>query len=155
MLVTTLGAEIWVLHDQVVQQTGLALQQKIELEDFPVYDLVKVNLSGERGVQVWGTMDNNTIICLESNEDDWKWNLHQLEPIGHMKYCSHIVCCSFTTEQGMEERHVWVSYRGRGYLVCFDVQDQKHRCAINCAGVLQTHREGQCEVVNTLTCYYY
>lgn len=143
VLVTTHGAEIWSLHDRLVGTTGLQILQHMMIEDCPVYDLVKVNMPDGR-VEVWGTMDNNTLILLELDSSQWKWSLHTLEATGYLKYCSHIVCCSFTNEGGKEERHLWVSYRNRGGLISFDTQERKQRCLLSVAQVLKNHHDGKC-----------
>ena len=141
VLITTHSDEIWSLCDRLVHKTGLAVQQKILIDDFSVYDLVKVNLP-DGGLEVWGTMDNNTLVLLESDGDKWKWSHHKLKPVAHMKFCSHVVCCSFVSTEGREERQLWVSYRGRGYLVCFNARERRDHRAINFVELLKTYFEG-------------
>ena len=111
VLITTHSDEIWSLCDRLVHKTGLAVQQKILIDDFSVYDLVKVNLP-DGGLEVWGTMDNNTLVLLESDGDKWKWSHHKLKPVAHMKFCSHVVCCSFVSTEGREERQLRTKLHG-------------------------------------------
>lgn len=131
VLVTTHGEEICVLKDKLFGEAGLAILQQITCG--PVYDLVMVK-QPEGGVEVWGTMDNNTLLLLQHNGDQWNTSCYSLATSG--RTCTHIVCCSFA-EEGMEERYLWIAYRSRDSIICFDALKKKQLPSINCYHVLK------------------
>ena len=141
VFVSVHSGHIWCLCDHLVG-SGLFIEQHLALDDQhscgPVYDLVDSKVDGVQ--QVWGTMDNNTLLLLEKHDRQWVPFFHKLCPFGtHMRYCSHIVYCNFMDEESdTEQHHLWVSYQNRGGLVCFDAQQKKQRHTFNCSEVLQS-----------------
>ena len=141
VFVSVHSGHIWCLRDHLVEW-GLFVEQHLAMDDQyscgPVYDLVDAKVDGVQ--QVWGTMDNNTLLLLEKREGEWVPFFHKLCPFGtHMRYCSHIVYCNFVDEEShKEQHHLWVSYQNKGGLVCFDAQQKKQRHSFNCSEVLQS-----------------
>ena len=140
MLVSLTSSEIWSLYDQLVgTPLSLTKQQCISTADQdgsgPVYDLVKVVVDGQ--IQVWGTMDNNVLLLLERKDGKWIKSYYNIQPYSHhMKVCSHIVWCSFE-EDGYHD-HLWISYRSKGGIMCFDVRSKEQRGSINCTEKLKS-----------------
>lgn len=153
VLASLTSSEVWCLHDKLIgQPKSLAREQLISTTDEggiggPVYDLIKVKV--DRRLQVWGTMDNNTLLRLEKSSESGKWesSYHRLSPYSHhMKTCSHIVWCSFQEEEeGKKEKtqcdHLWISYRSKGGIICFDLRTLQQRGHINCSERLKS-KEG-------------
>lgn len=150
VLVSLTSSEIWCIHDRLIgQPLCLVKEQKITTSDRegsgPVYDLVKINI-GEK-LQVWGTMDNNTLVLLEKEDKEWRKSYYDIHPYSHhMKVCSHIVCCNFTDEN-INYYHLWISYRSKGGLICFDASSKKQCGYINCSEILKSNKGIVYEIV--------
>ena len=143
MLASSTNSEIWSLYDRLVgKPLSLIKQQCISIDDqegsSPVYDLVKVVVDGQ--IQVWGTMNNNTLLLLERKDREWIKSYYSIQPYSyHMKVCSHIVWCSFEEDvAGGKQDHLWISYRSKGGIMCFDVRSRKQRGSINCTEKLKS-----------------
>lgn len=143
VLASLTSSEIWSLYDRLVgKPLSVMKQQCISTADQdgsgPVYDLVKVVVDGQ--IQVWGTMDNNVLLLLERKDGEWNKNYYNIQPYSHhMKVCSHIVWCSFEDDvAGGKQDHLWISYRSKGGIMCFDVRSRKQRGSINCTEKLKS-----------------
>lgn len=129
-------SQVWSLHDGLIGKPQCIVKEQCihtnEREGSgPVYDLVKVVVDG--CLQVWGTMDNNTLLSLKKRDGLWTTSYHDVVPYSHhMKVCSHIVWCSFE-EEGRKCDYVWVSYRSKGGIVCYDVRNKLQKGHINCS----------------------
>ena len=49
-----------------------------------------------------------------------------------LRLCSYVAHCSFVGRDGKHQNHVWLSYRHRSVLVCWDAQSRRQRCLLNC-----------------------
>jgi serine/threonine protein kinase/ankyrin repeat protein/GTPase SAR1 family protein len=145
VLISLTSCEVFSVHDRLIgEPPSLAKEQVILTTDReaggPVYDMVKAEVNGQ--LQVWGTMDNNTLLLLVKNgQGEWTSSYHDVYPYSHhMKVCSHIVLCSFM-EEGTKLDHLWISYRSKGGLVCFDPQAKQQRRTINCTEMLRSKKD--------------
>ena len=144
VLVSLTSSEIWSVHDRLIgKPPSLVKEQKITTSDRdgsgPVYDLVKINIDGQ--LQVWGTMDNNTLLLLQKKQHNWSKHYYDVHPYSHhLKVCSHIVCCSFTDDENIKHDHLWISYRSKGGIVCFDARNKAQRGSLNCSEILKSNK---------------
>ena len=140
VLVATVMGEIWSFYDRIVTG-GLRIQDRIILPEMsPCYHLVKVNVQGS--VEVWGTMDNNRVLVLEKDGSGWRQLEFESDPKDpKLRLCSYIVHANFTGKDGTMQNHVWISYRHRSVLVCWDAKTRQQRTVLNCADKL---RNGRC-----------
>ena len=143
MLASLTSSEIWSLYDRLVgKPLSLIKQQCISIDDQegsgPVYDLVKVVVDGQ--IQVWGTINNNTLLLLERKDGKWIKSYYSIKPYSHhMNVCSHIVWCSFEEDVGGgKQDYLWISYRSKGGIMCFDVRSRKQCGGINCTEKLKS-----------------
>lgn len=146
VFVTVHQAEIWCFHDRLVgEPPNLIPKQRIKTDDRddggPVYDMAKVVLDGS--IQVWGTMDNNVLIQLKMENNVWVKHYHTITPPNHqMKVCSYIVCCTYTDSVGVEQCHIWVSYRSKSSILCVDVRSETQIGHVNCTEELKDIQKG-------------
>lgn len=142
VLVTSHNSEVWCFYDTLVgEPSSLIKRQKIVMDDRedcgPVYDMVKIVIDGD--VHVWGTMDNNVLVRFTIKDGVWSKTYHSLTPYSHhMKVCSYIVCCSFKGCAGLEEHHLWISYRNKSGIMCIDARTANQIGHINCSEALKT-----------------
>ena len=136
VLVATVGGDIWSFYDRLLPG-GLRIQDRIILPDMsPCYHLVKVNV--DNCVEVWGTLDNNRVLLLEKDGMGWHKLEFQSDPHdSKLRLCSYIAHCCFTSRSGTPQNHVWISYRHRSVLVCWDARNRQQRCILNCAEKLR------------------
>lgn len=148
VLVATFGGEIWSFCDRLVQG-GLRIEETIFLPDCnPCYHLVKVNVQGS--VEVWGTMDNNRVLLLEKSGSGWTKLEYKSDPKDlKLQLCSYIAHACFTGKDGTTENHIWISYRNRSVLVCWDAKTRQQRCILNCATELR-NGEWSCACTTTV-----
>ena len=144
VLVASHNCEIWVFSDKVVPG-GLKVRERISIPEFsPCFHLVKVPHSNPNKVEVWGTMDHNRILILDYEEKRWIQTELEARPGDpRLNLCSYITNARFTGQTGMECNHVWVSYRNRSIVVCFDALTRSQRCKLDCSEAL---RNSECQV---------
>ena len=138
VLVATVNGEIWSFYDRIVPG-GLKIQDRIILPEMsPCYHMVKVNVQGS--VEVWGTLDNNRVLLLEkSGGPGWRKLEFESNPgDSRLRLCSFVAHASFTGKDGSMHNHVWLSYRHRSVLVCWDARTRRQKCVLDCAKKLRT-----------------
>ena len=139
VLVATVNGEVWSFYDRIVTG-GLKIQDRIILPELsPCYHMVKVNVQGS--VEVWGTMDNNRVLLLEKSGGGSGWKKLEFESNpgdSKLRLCSFVAHANFTGKDGSMQNHVWLSYRHRSVLVCWDARTRRQRCTLNCADKLRT-----------------
>ena len=131
VLVSTVDGIIWSFHDRLFPQ-GLMIQSRMTMTDnYPCYHLVEVRT--EKSLEVWGTMDDSQLCLLERDRNDWKvQEMKVLTGDPKLRVCAHIVLASFKSKKGILQNHLWISYRSRGTLVCWDTSLHQQRRVINC-----------------------
>ena len=141
VIVTTRRGELWCFRDQPGPQ-GLHVEQKVSVGD-AVYRLLKVTVQGS--VQVWGSMDNNAVFLMEWGGGK-EWKRVTLPPCnsGNTKIVllSCVAHSSFRDSRGKDRDYVWMAYRNRSVLVCWDAQcrRQLEDHTIDCAKVLSADK---------------
>ena len=149
VVVTTQRGEVWCFQDHPAPG-GLQIEQTLTATD-GAYRLVKVVIRGGP-VQVWGSMDNNAIFLMEwggggAGKEAWKKVPLPRCDSGNPKtvLLSCVAHSSFVDSSGSDCDFVWMAYRNRSVVVCWDA---RHKCqltthTLDCSKVLSADRYKQ------------
>ena len=144
VLVSTANGDIWSFHDKLTDK-GLVIQCRLALIDnYQCYHLVAVEREGL--VEVWGTMDNSQLCLLESDGAlGWKTQEVKVQTGDpKLRLCSHIALANFKNgSKGVEQNHLWISYRSRGVLVSWDANSRQQLAVVNCNNSFKQLKAGK------------
>ena len=142
VVVTTRKGELWCFKDRPGPQ-GLQVEQVVSAGD-AVYRIVKV--VAQESIQVWGSMDSNTVFLME-----WvggkEWKRVKLPPCdsGNAKIVllSCVAHSSFRDVGGKVRDYVWMAYRNRSVVVCWDAQCKRQLVGhtVDCSKELERHKQ--------------
>ena len=132
LLLVTSSGRIWSLYDKV-SPNGFEIHDQFSLPDYTLHCHV-VKVKNEESLEVWGTLENNSLFFLEKVEcSGWKKQELSMYSEGqNFGLSSCIIHAHFTGGCGSEMSHVWISHHHCSVLVSFDVVTRKQRCVINC-----------------------
>ena len=144
MVVTTQRGEVWCFRDHP-SPGGLQIEQTLKAVD-AVYRLVKVVMRGGP-IQVWGSMDNNAVFLMEWGGGEGgkeAWKKISLPPCNSGNPKTVLLSCvahsSFVDSSGNNRDYVWMAYRNRSVVTCWDAQRkcQLMSHTLDCSKVLNT-----------------
>ena len=133
VLVSTNAHEIWAFSDKLIKE-GLVIEERIRLaEGTNCYQMIVVEVFGS--LEVWGTMDNSQLIMLHTHGRGWMMDgPHKVDCKPEWQFFL-IAHAAFQDKIGATHNHLWIPYRQKGLIVCWDLQKRKYKTKIDTAAL--------------------
>ena len=129
VLVSTNAHEIWAFSDKLTNE-GLVIEERMRLADGTnCYQMIIVEVLGS--LEVWGTMDYSQLVMFKKQGKGWMVDGQYKINVKPESQFFHIAHAAFTDMGGITQDHLWVPYRQKGSIVCWDLQTRKYKTKID------------------------
>lgn len=115
-------SQLWGMHDQITK-SGLHVVDTIDLNsNNHIAQLCVVNL--RQRTEVWATRGEKEVVILQDSPTGFCCERTLTCTIDkNLLFCHFITCLHFSnSETGNCMIHVWVSFKGRPHLICWDAE---------------------------------
>ena len=129
VLVSTNAGEIWGFSDRLTKE-GLVIEERMKLsQGTNCYQMVVVEVQGS--LEVWGTTDKTQLILFKKQGRGWMVDGQYRVECKQDWQFFNIAHAEFEDSEGLTQNHLWVSYRHKGLVVCWDLQNRQYKAQLD------------------------
>lgn len=129
VLVSTDAGEIWAFDDKLTPE-GLVIEERMKLKKGTnCYQMVVVEVQGS--LEVWGTTDLTQLIMFKRVGRGWMVDGQYTVECKQKWQFYNIAHAEFKDKDGVIQNHLWVSYRQKGLIICWDLQKRQYRTQLD------------------------